>query len=164
MVLKKELNIDRLIFIGMFRTAYGRKYLESLIGIQRTNKMFMPQASISIIAKEIYNNQNKDDEEWSSILKYEICKLTSQTVVYTNGKRYISHVHEVSLKQNQHNKLRENGIYLITGGMGGLGFIFAENLLRNYNANVILVGRQTAEECEDKSPPTSGNKIYSGLS
>lgn len=164
MILKKELNIDRLIFIGMFRTAYGRKYLESLIGIQRTNKMFMPQTSISIIAKEIYNNQNKDDEEWSSILKYEICKLTSQTVVYTNGKRYISHVQEVSLKQNQHNKLRENGIYLITGGMGGLGFIFAENLLRNYNANVILVGRKTAEECEDKLKRlralNKGNIIY----
>jgi NAD(P)-dependent dehydrogenase (short-subunit alcohol dehydrogenase family)/acyl carrier protein len=37
--------------------------------------------------------------------------------------------------------LRENGVYLITGGMGGLGLIFAEYLLREKRGRVILAGR-----------------------
>ena len=37
--------------------------------------------------------------------------------------------------------LRPSGVYLITGGLGGLGFIFGEYLARNYQAKLVLVGR-----------------------
>jgi len=37
--------------------------------------------------------------------------------------------------------LRQNGVYLITGGLGGLGFIFGEYLARNFQAKLVLVGR-----------------------
>src|SRR5262249_11898628 len=37
--------------------------------------------------------------------------------------------------------LRQRGVYLITGGMGGLGFIFGEYLARHFQSRLILVGR-----------------------
>ncbi len=37
---------------------------------------------------------------------------------------------------------RENGLYIITGGAGGLGLIFAEYLIKKYNAQIILLGRR----------------------
>ncbi|HXH38620.1 MAG TPA: SDR family NAD(P)-dependent oxidoreductase [Thermoanaerobaculia bacterium] len=37
--------------------------------------------------------------------------------------------------------LREKGVYLITGGAGGLGLIFAEFLAKQYKARLILTGR-----------------------
>lgn len=37
--------------------------------------------------------------------------------------------------------LRENGVYLITGGGGGLGFIFAKHLSEKFHATVLLIGR-----------------------
>jgi acyl transferase domain-containing protein/acyl carrier protein/NADP-dependent 3-hydroxy acid dehydrogenase YdfG len=37
--------------------------------------------------------------------------------------------------------LKKNGTYLITGGCGGLGFIFATYLAKEYQANLILIGR-----------------------
>ncbi len=37
--------------------------------------------------------------------------------------------------------LRENGVYLITGGFGGLGRVLAEHLARTARARLILVGR-----------------------
>ncbi len=37
--------------------------------------------------------------------------------------------------------LTEGGVYLITGGMGGIGQRLAEHLARNYRARLILVGR-----------------------
>src|SRR5690606_2561140 len=38
-------------------------------------------------------------------------------------------------------ELKKSGIYLITGGAGGLGLIFAEFLARGYNARLVLSGR-----------------------
>jgi polyketide synthase PksJ len=38
-------------------------------------------------------------------------------------------------------RLKERGIYLITGGLGGMGFTFANYLAQNYRARLILVGR-----------------------
>lgn len=39
--------------------------------------------------------------------------------------------------------LKPFGVYLITGGMGGLGLIFAKYLAKHYQANLILTGRST---------------------
>lgn len=41
---------------------------------------------------------------------------------------------------------KEHGIYLITGGTGGLGLIFAEYLIRTYHAFVILCGRTEPDQ------------------
>jgi len=40
-------------------------------------------------------------------------------------------------------KLRQGGTYLITGGMGALGLIFARHLCTHYQANLYLTGRTT---------------------
>ena len=37
--------------------------------------------------------------------------------------------------------LRQKGVYLITGGLGGLGLIFAEYLAKTYQAKLVLTGR-----------------------
>ena len=37
--------------------------------------------------------------------------------------------------------IRENGVYVITGGVGGLGLIFAEFLAEEYKAKLVLTGR-----------------------
>lgn len=38
-------------------------------------------------------------------------------------------------------RLKQNGVYLITGGLGNIGLSFASYLTRRYNARVILVGK-----------------------
>ena len=42
--------------------------------------------------------------------------------------------------------LRQHGVYLITGGLGGLGLIFAEHLARVYQAKLVLTGRAILTE------------------
>jgi NAD(P)-dependent dehydrogenase (short-subunit alcohol dehydrogenase family) len=38
-------------------------------------------------------------------------------------------------------RLRPRGVYLVTGGLGGIGLAMAEHLARNYQARLILTGR-----------------------
>ncbi|HEU4888424.1 MAG TPA: SDR family NAD(P)-dependent oxidoreductase, partial [Thermoanaerobaculia bacterium] len=46
--------------------------------------------------------------------------------------------------------LRQRGVYLITGGLGQLGLIFAEYLAKNFQAKLILVGRSASGATQEK--------------
>ena len=46
--------------------------------------------------------------------------------------------------------LRYQGVYLITGGFGQLGFIIAEYFAKNYKAKLILTGRSVLTEAKQK--------------
>lgn len=51
-----------------------------------------------------------------------------------------------SFSNRQHLPLKHSGVYLITGGLGGLGIIFAKYLISHFDANVVLVGRSSLSE------------------
>ncbi len=64
-------------------------------------------------------------------------------VVYRGNKRWVQNVKPVGLDESHKasQRLREKGVYLITGGLGGMGFTFAQHLARSVKARLILVGR-----------------------
>nr|WP_315790949.1 SDR family NAD(P)-dependent oxidoreductase [Fischerella sp. JS2] len=39
-------------------------------------------------------------------------------------------------------RLKQGGVYLITGGLGGIGLVLAEYLAQNYKAKLVLIGRR----------------------
>ncbi|QHI36099.1 Polyketide synthase PksL [Kordia antarctica] len=71
-------------------------------------------------------------------------------VKYTNNDRYIKSLQKLNLAQAEPKKIiKENGVYLITGGFGGLGILFANEILAQTNkVNIILTGR--SELTQDK--------------
>jgi acyl transferase domain-containing protein/acyl carrier protein len=50
--------------------------------------------------------------------------------------------------ENRKASLRENGTYLITGGLGGIGLAAAQWLAREYKAKLVLIGRSPLPERE----------------
>ncbi len=56
--------------------------------------------------------------------------------------------------------IKNDGVYLITGGMGGLGLIFARYLISHYDCNLILTGRSdlSAEKQSVLEKLNSGNR------
>ncbi|MFL6262096.1 MAG: SDR family NAD(P)-dependent oxidoreductase [Thermoanaerobaculia bacterium] len=63
-------------------------------------------------------------------------------VAYRNGGRWVQSYEAVRLEPADAGavRLRERGVYLITGGLGGLGLTFAEFLARDYRARLVLLG------------------------
>jgi acyl transferase domain-containing protein/acyl carrier protein/NAD(P)-dependent dehydrogenase (short-subunit alcohol dehydrogenase family) len=59
---------------------------------------------------------------------------------YVDGARQIERLSEVTLQEGS-TPFRENGVYWLTGGLGGLGRIFAEHLASICGAKIILSGR-----------------------
>jgi acyl transferase domain-containing protein/acyl carrier protein len=69
-------------------------------------------------------------------------------IAYRNNYRWVQTFEPISLEPASADKvkLRKNGVYLITGGMGGMGFTLAEYLAKTVQAKLILLGRSVTSE------------------
>jgi acyl carrier protein len=67
---------------------------------------------------------------------------------YVNFQRYIKYPEKVmpTLIDKHKGYFKENGVYLISGGLGGLGFIFSKYLAEKFNATLVLTGRSELSE------------------
>lgn len=74
-------------------------------------------------------------------------KNGERTVAYRNRARYVQTVASIALPERHEEEptvFRKQGVYLITGGLGNIGFSIAEFLAHNYQAKLILLGRSGA--------------------
>ncbi|HEV7509231.1 MAG TPA: SDR family NAD(P)-dependent oxidoreductase [Thermoanaerobaculia bacterium] len=70
-------------------------------------------------------------------------------VAYRNGARWLRHFEPVRLEPaSSPAPLRDGGVYLITGGLGGVGLVLAEELARRHRARLALVSRNGLPERE----------------
>jgi NAD(P)-dependent dehydrogenase (short-subunit alcohol dehydrogenase family)/acyl carrier protein len=63
------------------------------------------------------------------------------TVAYRRGQRWQRGWTTAALKQSAKSPYRNGGVYLITGGVGGIGHVVTKHLLQNHQAHVVVVGR-----------------------
>jgi acyl transferase domain-containing protein len=63
------------------------------------------------------------------------------TVAYRRSVRWQKGWTPAPLRPSSQSPFRTGGVYLITGGVGGIGYALAKHLLHNYGARVALVGR-----------------------
>jgi len=68
--------------------------------------------------------------------------LPDLTIAYRGEKRWVEALEPLRLIADPANtRLRQRGVYLITGGLGGLGLAVADHLARTVKARLVLVGR-----------------------
>jgi NADP-dependent 3-hydroxy acid dehydrogenase YdfG/ubiquinone/menaquinone biosynthesis C-methylase UbiE/acyl carrier protein len=70
-------------------------------------------------------------------------QTSDQIIAYRGVHRWVQTFEPVRLEKTLEEKpcLREEGVYLITGGLGGVGLTLAEYLARSVKAKLILTGR-----------------------
>jgi len=85
------------------------------------------------------------EEELLQLLIGELIAKPEDTVVALRGnRRWIQNFEPMRLaeEQTQHTRLRERGVYVITGGLGGIGLAMAEYLAHTVQARLILTSRK----------------------
>lgn len=78
-------------------------------------------------------------------------------VLYRNNERYIQQLDKIDMAQYKvdDNLLEEDGVYIITGGLGALGKNIAQTLSNQKAINIALIGRsaysqeEVAQRCKD---------------
>ena len=72
----------------------------------------------------------------------EVTSDAAQPVVaYRGSDRWTQRLEPIALPADGASRVRDGGVYLITGGLGGMGLVLAEHLARTARARLVLVGR-----------------------
>jgi thioesterase domain-containing protein/NAD(P)-dependent dehydrogenase (short-subunit alcohol dehydrogenase family)/aryl carrier-like protein len=81
----------------------------------------------------------------------ELSASPVETVVaYRGSERWTEDFERVNVQPNlSAGRLKDRGVYLITGGLGGIGLVIAEYLARNYHAKLVLLGRSSIPVAEE---------------
>ncbi len=113
-----------------------------------------------VIAKELPSiacraiDVGHEDHHPANSARQLIAELQAQKsescVAYHKGERFVESLETVDLAARaERNRLRREGVYLITGGLGGLGLAVADHLARQFAARLVLVGRSVVPKEAD---------------
>ena len=164
-------SIGAISLVGTYETLLERSYLESWIGFERSMRMVMPATRLNVIIDEA--RVGEAHGTWATRLVQELVARDaspvsrhaagSSSVLYENGKRHVCKVSTIALDEEASRALphgagrvaeeasspfQSEGTYLITGGLGALGFHVAEHLLRRGAKKLILIGRSPLTEAK----------------
>ncbi|NEW09012.1 SDR family NAD(P)-dependent oxidoreductase [Paenibacillus sp. SYP-B3998] len=146
-IASEKVETERFILGAQYKTELERCYLESWIGFERSLGPMVSKTRVKVVIQEKENsNQREITEEISERLWKEIEAVSKvQSVLYKEGKRYEYKIKETSANPGE-TPLKTGGTYLITGGLGKLGLIFARHLAQEYSTNLILSGRSKLDK------------------
>ena len=110
-----------------------------LSGLLRTASLENPQIAGQIILSEA----DIPVEELVKRLQTEKIRQQDDVIKYANGTRSVLRLQEIPPNgESPRIAFKDQGIYLITGGLGGLGVLFAREIIRQTSkARIILAGR-----------------------
>jgi NAD(P)-dependent dehydrogenase (short-subunit alcohol dehydrogenase family)/acyl carrier protein len=76
------------------------------------------------------------------ILAEILAQNESKTVAFRGGERFIETLMPLTLPDvPESDRIQPGGVYVITGGLGGIGLIIAAHLAREFQAQLVLIGR-----------------------
>jgi polyketide synthase PksN len=141
-----RLEVARLLLAGCEYTPLDRCYVESWIGFERSIGIVLPHTQVAAVALDMVGPV-ADMGTCVPLLWQELQVDKMKSVRYDAGLRKVCQIRPTVL-QAQQSVLKSGATYLITGGLGGLGYVFAEHLIRAYAANIVLTGRAPLDEAK----------------
>ena len=134
---------------GIF-SVYGDERLSPEKSVVMGPCQVIPQEYANISCNLI--DIGEEEENMTNHILSECLADTPHIVAYRCSKRWVSTYEQVPLKsETGMNRLREKGVYLITGGLGGIGLTFAKYLAESVHARLVLVSRRNFPEKSDWS-------------
>jgi len=94
--------------------------------------------------------QGKDAAADSDALWGELQAATAEREsAWRDGTRWVPNLKPVdfSAAAKRAETFKKHGLYLLTGGLGGIGVEIAKFLLKNYQARLLIVGRTVISDC-----------------
>ncbi|CAM2145834.1 Polyketide synthase PksN [Paraburkholderia tropica] len=130
----------------------GHVLIQMLTSAQRKHYSFSGLSALlktaglentKLIGQTIEIDTNETMNRIAEIVQENKRNAGDQRIKYEKGKRYINELNEIHTPDREIRlPWRDKGVYLITGGAGGLGFIFAKEIASQVKQPVlILTGR-----------------------
>ena len=130
---------SQLMLVGVGETPQSQCAQESWIGYARSLSLSLARVSCRVLLLS----------EPQAVITQTLRYQGSVVVRYRDGARYvpkIRHVDEVEIDLGAGVSISSGETYLITGGLGGLGQLFANYLASQAKVNLIITGRRAPEQ------------------
>ena len=88
-----------------------------------------------------YRQGDSPDALADAIIREMKSSQREQTVAYRDDERWALNYEPVDLPAAESSRFKDEGVYLITGGLGSVGLTIAEFLARTRRARLVLTGR-----------------------
>lgn len=123
----------------------------TVLGPCRVISQEYPSISCSSIDIDVSADSIIPNKIFSSLMREFTVSSPDKVVAYRGNYRWVQKFQpwKVNALPTQSHLLRKNGVYLITGGMGGIGLSLAEYLAENYQAKLVLIGRSKFPQREE---------------
>lgn len=142
---KDDINLCVCEFAGKI----GIPEVEALEAVGRTAELENSRLhfkQISLCNPSDALRDNFMEETVKTLLQEMAVPSVDEKVVYAGKKRFVSRLVEMNLQKGENKKIKKSGIYLVTGGAGGIGKLLVEYLIQQYDARIIVCGRSTKEK------------------
>jgi acyl transferase domain-containing protein/aryl carrier-like protein len=116
--------------------------LATLLGPVRTLPLEHPEIGCAAIDVELPADAEERDRLAELLIAEALGPAAEPVVALRGEERWIERFEPLPLRHaGARLPLRQRGVYLITGGLGGLGLVLAEELARSFQARLVLTGR-----------------------
>lgn len=124
-----------------------------------------PNIRCSMIDFELQHAESLQEQDIIECLLAEIYeKGTENITAYRGLERWVQTFDSTHVEESPDSLVKKNGVYLITGGFGGIGLNLAEYLAKEVQAKLILVSRSKFPEVEKWSDWQSEHSKNDGVS
>jgi len=106
----------------------------------------MSIVDISLMTVGEKNKSQYSLEQLAAMLVALKVKSTGQDIALRNGNVYVRKLQPILVGHNSCSPLKEEGVYLILGGTGGIGLELGAYLVRKVHARIVLIGRSEPDE------------------
>ena len=164
-----KLKVKRILLTAQYENELDRCYPESWIGFERSLGLVLPSTQVATIYQAAQTLNRETIKDWARKIYLELQTSKAQSVFYQDEKRYICRIRPTSLpsaKPTEKSLIKPGGTYLITGGCGGLGLLFAGHLAKRSKATkpvkLILTGRSpldAVKQSKIKALEDSGSQV-----
>ncbi len=135
-------NLNRELFLQLILSE--EQYCPALGGILKTARLENPKLHWEMLELE-------SSSRTLDFIRNVNPVLLNYHVRYADSKVYINTWEEMNVTHDAAAPWKDGKVYLITGGAGGLGLLFAEDIKKNaINATVILLGSSPLNELKRK--------------
>ena len=88
-----------------------------------------------------------NDAQWPvDIITDTEADWKGEVKAFRGGKWYCQRFVENKFVTTSNGKYRKNGVYVVIGGAGGIGTVWSEFMIREYNAQIVWIGRRSEDD------------------
>jgi len=148
---EKAIDVD--ITLGIFSTGLheviGNEEIDSLksllLGPCRVLNKEYPDLSTFSIDFLLANDRTQYETDVAEVVNEMISDSTDEVIAYRHGYRWMPTFEVVDEREMKNSPtlsaLRQEGVYLITGGFAGVGYEVAKHIALTYGSKLVIIGR-----------------------